>query len=730
MKCPTCEDKDLDTLRTASGVIHRCAECGFLMVPWEMLIRFSDDPGRFENLLRESQAFLLPTGRICPVCQNRLFQGRVTQTDAILTFCTQCKTLWMEPWQLYEIDAASSRALQTQMQNPKVPVVPLPKMTPPAPIQRTPPPAWTPLPPIEPRAIEPLPTPPPVPAPEPTPLPTPTPIPQAPPPTIRPMMPQMPTAEDPFVPPIFAQKAPPPSPIPPVAPPPAPSIPPTVSEPPKPTTGKIIWPKVEPMGEAPSIFQKSVPPPTTPQTPPPLPPLPIPPDPVREISLPPRGIQLPALPAKAPAPNTPSSLPKKFTPPPPVIPKSFPVGPSKPQESLVVKMINGTFGFLLGSKKSTSIPRQASSSVWGDFKDVMHEIWYAIVKGKPTKKLPTSAPKVTSAMLKAPTQARYMPAPKEEIRMPRVDSHFPKPEPAPTPPPVAQRPPAPIEPPAPQPAPPPPVEPPTVMPPPIAPPPEEIKPLPEKPKKKSFLSALSKAIDKAWDPLESKKKPTPEKAPEPAPAPAPVVEKPVMEPVPPVMPAPAAMKPVREKKPSNMMLRIALWAPRVLPIGIYLLIGLLEEEWGTAFIAGAGVWAFCQLFRLIWIYPKNFRDTTVETLGTAVWPLKRSETAVRLKGTLHVDGQHLHFKDATGEIALNRFGPLEILPRILGLVGKGQYPEGEFTLSGWIRPGKVLSVEVLEARDEKRPRKSLVNGARWLLAGAVLILSVLLYLAE
>ena len=239
-------------------------------------------------------------------------------------------------------------------------------------------------------------------------------------------------------------------------------------------------------------------------------------------------------------------------------------------------------------------------------------------------------------------------------------------------------------------------------------------------------------------PPEKKSGPPAAAAPVPAPAPAPEKATPSV-----VAPSPSAEKPVRPapkpaqpevKKEVDWMGRAALWTPRVLPWAVYVLIGGMEEEWGAALTGAIALWSSSSMWRLWWMYPsKPFKEFTVQELAAATDVLIRRGLPVQLKGRLAAEGSRpgpLNFEDPTGTIALNRLGPLELLPRVLGLTSPGQYPKGDFTVKGWYRKAKTPFIEVVEARDDKSPRKSLVNGARWLFAAAVLGLSILLFLVE
>jgi hypothetical protein len=157
----------------------------------------------------------------------------------------------------------------------------------------------------------------------------------------------------------------------------------------------------------------------------------------------------------------------------------------------------------------------------------------------------------------------------------------------------------------------------------------------------------------------------------------------------------------------------------------------MDEDGGWAGLWAIMIWSLCRLARLKWLYPsiKTAPDSSIAELVHKTGSSNGRAIAVQLKGSLEDRrSKTLTLKDAAGTIALNRYSWMEILPRVFGVTSASQFPDSEFTLRGWYRPGAQASVEVHEVQSEKSKRVSLIKAVRWGSTILVFVFSILLLL--
>ncbi|HVO32748.1 MAG TPA: hypothetical protein VMU17_02465, partial [Elusimicrobiota bacterium] len=205
---------------------------------------------------------------------------------------------------------------------------------------------------------------------------------------------------------------------------------------------------------------------------------------------------------------------------------------------------------------------------------------------------------------------------------------------------------------------------------------------------------------------------------------------------------PAAKRaPPREPKTTKVrgpiLHRAILWLPSVLVACAFAVnvFGDAEFDLGLALVWSVAMWAVGSLIRLAWIYPfGNFQESSMAELAGRPARARWRGIPVLLTGTLKPDDEMMGKKipmrlsDGTGEVALNRFGRIEIIPRLFGVSDLARLPRDSVTIKGWYRQRATPYVEVSEARTPKGMRQSFVRGMRWAVSVTLLIISLVILL--
>ena len=700
-------------INTVNGTVERCPSCQGFFAPWDMLAKFSENPDAFLASLVEIQPQLFPTGRICPHCLGRLSQGRLPNQDVIISLCVSCKLIWTSPADLESFDPLMAQAVRTQIQTPGVSAgrrIRRKSMEPPpdAPVEENYFPGY----------------------------------PKQPPPEIPPFDP---------VPPAFDRRRP-------VAPP-SQDLEKELREGWLKREAELSKRHAEELQKARETLDQTLREKLTASEM----------EQAQRLSSLQKNIadlekgraeqqsHLDDLKARMEA-----TFHEKFS----AVKSEYAdfVGTLQKyieslektklgQENDIRELKNRLE--MLEKQRIAQPPKDVPAQIKPEIKEppVPTPTPPPVKTSLPVGRLPTPATTPAEPPMIPPTPAPApapvpvpVPIPKPVITAPKpapvikpallanvmaqVKTFFasrpkktaaPKPVPAPAPLPkpapiekkpiLAEKKPAEVEE-KPKPA-------------------EEIKPEPvAKPKRKSFFEELKSA----WQPLPKKPSlpadkpalPVKEQPPVPTPMPKPalVAAKPIPVQVPAVVP-----KETTPKKKVAWLDRVIVWMPRIVPVIVFLIDGAIDEDWGQAFLWAAGAWGICAMIRMWRTYSSAFQETTLTQLEALPETSLKGGVPVRMKGRLIIQepgSKKLQFKDATGLIALNILSPIDILPRLFGLISSGQYPQDEFELTGWYRRDKTPFIEVAQARHEKMIRKSFVKPLRWASAAVALFFAILL----
>ncbi len=120
MICPNCKKETTEKINFHKVQVDRCAQCHGIWFDKDELNKSKDDKDEYLkwldiDLWKEGKKFQVSRSeKICPLCQNTLYQVRYGESNIKVDACNECKGIWLDQGEFKKIIAYLKNIVSTE----------------------------------------------------------------------------------------------------------------------------------------------------------------------------------------------------------------------------------------------------------------------------------------------------------------------------------------------------------------------------------------------------------------------------------------------------------------------------------------------------------------------------------------------------------------------------------------------------------------------------------------
>ncbi len=120
MICPNCKKETLEKINFHKVQIDRCTQCHGIWFDQDELRKSKDEKDQYLkwldiDLWKEGKKFQVSRSeKICPLCQNTLYQVRYGESNIKVDVCHECKGIWLDQGEFKKIIAYLKNIVSTE----------------------------------------------------------------------------------------------------------------------------------------------------------------------------------------------------------------------------------------------------------------------------------------------------------------------------------------------------------------------------------------------------------------------------------------------------------------------------------------------------------------------------------------------------------------------------------------------------------------------------------------